>query len=192
VGAWLGAVLLLAAIVNRYTSADAEIMRKVVHIGNVIFVPGLLHTRLGRHYYFNFRVQSLCCLINSLFCPVSIVLGAKAWGHFFYAVSIGLLIAWFGLATTIVVLGVLVMTWGDGLAALIGQRLANIHKIWGMKSWEGSLTMALVSYIVSSLIFLGLHGNVWQCLDSTGSSCLSRYQQKHSPNLALTIDCSPR
>ncbi len=30
------------------------------------------------------------------------------------------------------------------------------------KSWEGSLTMALVSYIVSSLIFLGVQGNIWQ------------------------------
>jgi phytol kinase len=30
------------------------------------------------------------------------------------------------------------------------------------KSWEGSLTMALASYIVSSLILLAVQGNVWQ------------------------------
>ncbi len=56
------------------------------------------------------------------------------------------------------------MTWGDGLAALIGQRFGQHHyKVWGReKSWEGSLTMALVSYFVSSLVLLGVQGNVWQ------------------------------
>jgi phytol kinase len=32
----------------------------------------------------------------------------------------------------------------------------------GQKSWEGSLTMAIVSYIVCSLILLFTLGNVWQ------------------------------
>jgi phytol kinase len=30
------------------------------------------------------------------------------------------------------------------------------------KSWEGSLTMAVTSYIVSCLILLSVQGNVWQ------------------------------
>jgi phytol kinase len=39
------------------------------------------------------------------------------------------------------------MTWGDGLAALVGQRFGrHPYQLWGsQKSWEGSLTMALAS-----------------------------------------------
>lgn len=56
------------------------------------------------------------------------------------------------------------MTWGDGLAALIGKRFGtHKYKVFGTeKSWEGSLTMMLVSYVVSSLILVGTQGNSWQ------------------------------
>jgi phytol kinase len=56
------------------------------------------------------------------------------------------------------------MTWGDGLAALIGQRFGKYpYTLWGVqKSWEGSLTMAIVSFIVSSSILVSVYGNIWQ------------------------------
>ena len=46
------------------------------------------------------------------------------------------------------------MTWGDGLAALVGQRYGeHPYQVWGeKKSWEGSLAMCLVSYIVCATI----------------------------------------
>jgi phytol kinase len=51
-------------------------------------------------------------------------------------------------------LGILVMTWGDGLAALVGQNFGrHRYKVLGStKSWEGSLTMLLMSFTVSLLI----------------------------------------
>jgi len=68
-------------------------MRKVVHgTGNVILLAWWLHIPLGAA---SWRVQSLYCLTNSPFCPVSIVSGRQSLGTFFYAVSIGLLVAWF-------------------------------------------------------------------------------------------------
>jgi len=56
------------------------------------------------------------------------------------------------------------MTWGDGLAALVGQRFGkHPYKIGGIqKSWEGSLTMAITSYFVCSAILLAVQGNIWQ------------------------------
>ena len=90
----------------------------------------------------------------------------QSLGTFFYSVSFGILVAyfWYVQQPQYAALGILVMTWGDGLAALIGQRFAkHKYKVFGgQKSWEGSLTMTLVSYIVSSLIFLGVQGNIWQ------------------------------
>nr|MBA3923985.1 phosphatidate cytidylyltransferase [Nostocaceae cyanobacterium] len=92
--------------------------------------------------------------------------GRQSLGTFFYAVSIGILIAYFWhlQQPQYAALGVLVMTWGDGLAALIGQRYGqHKYKVWGLqKSWEGSLAMLVASYIVSSLILLGVQGNIWQ------------------------------
>jgi len=169
VAAWLGAVSLLAAMVNRYTAADSEIVRKVVHIGtgNVILLAWLLHIPA----WVGITASILASVVTLLSYKFSILpginsIGRQSLGTFFYAVSIGLLIAWFWPIQQphYAVLGVLVMTWGDGLAALVGQRFGkHPYQIWGMnKSWEGSLTLALVSYIVSSLIFLGVQGNVWQ------------------------------
>lgn len=166
---WVGGVLLLAAIVNRYLSADSEILRKVVHIGtgNVILLAWWLDIPAWVGIYASILASTVALLSYKFpILPNINSIGRQSLGTFFYAVSIGLLIAWFWTIQQphYAVLGILVMTWGDGLAALIGQRFGkHPYTLWGMKkSWEGTLTMAIVSYIVSSLIFLGVQGNVWQ------------------------------
>ena len=168
-GTWVGGVLLLAAIVNRYLSADSEILRKVVHIGtgNVILLAWWLDIPAWVGISASILASTVALLSYKFpILPNINSIGRKSLGTFFYAVSIGLLIAWFWTIQQphYAVLGILVMTWGDGLAALIGQRFGtHPYTLWGMKkSWEGTLTMAIVSYIVSSLIFLGVQGNVWQ------------------------------
>jgi phytol kinase len=92
--------------------------------------------------------------------------GRQSLGTFFYSVSFGILVAWFWYLQQpqYAALGILVMTWGDGLAALIGQRFGkHKYKVFDtQKSWEGSLTMMLASFVVSSLILLATQGNIWQ------------------------------
>ncbi len=168
-GTWVGGVLLLAAIVNRYLSADSEILRKVVHIGtgNVILLAWWLDIPAWVGISASILASTIALLSYKFpILPNINSIGRQSLGTFFYAVSIGLLIAWFWTIQQphYAVLGILVMTWGDGLAALIGQRFGkHPYTLWGMKkSWEGTLTMAIVSYIISSLIFLGVQGNVWQ------------------------------
>jgi phytol kinase len=168
VAAWLGAVALAAGVVNRLKLGDSELVRKVVHIGtgNVILIAWLLRIPgwVGIGASVLFSAIALLSYRYPILPSINSV-GRKSLGTFFYAVSIGALIAWFwAIQPQYAVLGVLVMTWGDGLAALVGRRWGHhLYKIWDMqKSWEGSLTMALVSYIVSSLIFLSLQGAIWQ------------------------------
>ena len=89
-------------------------------------------------------------------------IGRKSLGTFFYALSIGVLVAWFwplGLPQYAVI-GILTMTWGDGMAALIGQRFGrHPYQLWGeKKSWEGSLAMLLVSYAVCASVLLAVQG----------------------------------
>lgn len=165
----MGTVILSAEGLNRYTSLEPEVVRKVVHIGtgNVILLAWWLQMPawIGISASILFSAVTLLSYKFPILPSVSGV-GRKSLGTFFYAVSIGLLVSlfWPQNLPQYAVLGVLVMTWGDGLAALVGQRFGkHPYILWGMKkSWEGSLTMGLVSYIVSSLILLGVQGNVWQ------------------------------
>ena len=171
VTAWLGLILLVAEGLNRFTSADPEVSRKIVHIGsgNVILlawwlkIPAWVGIGAG-------IVAGAIALISYLIpiLPSINSVGRQSWGTFFYAVSISVLIAWFWSVQLpqYAALGILVMTWGDGLAAVIGQRFGkHTYQIWGMqKSWEGSFTMFLVSFAVSSLILLAVQGNVWPTL----------------------------
>ncbi len=155
--------------VKRFANDDPEIIRKIVHIGtgNVILlawwldIPAIVGITAS-------IIASAVTLLSYRFpiLPGINSVGRQSLGTFFYSVSFGILVAyfWYVQQPQYAALGILVMTWGDGLAALIGQRFGkHKYKVFGgQKSWEGSLTMTLVSYIVSSLIFLGVQGNIWQ------------------------------
>ena len=169
VGVWLATILLLAEVLSRYTATDAEIVRKIVHIGvgNVILLAWWfrlpIEVGVGASVIFS-AIAFLSYRIPVLLSLNSV--GRKSLGTFFYAVSIGLLIGCFWALQQYhhAAVGVLVMTWGDGLAALVGQRFGqHPYKVLGMqKSLEGTLTMTIVSFVVSSLVLLAVQGGIWQ------------------------------
>ncbi|MEM9137588.1 MAG: diacylglycerol/polyprenol kinase family protein [Cyanobacteria bacterium P01_F01_bin.42] len=165
VGLWLVFVLSLAEWVSRQANFDAEIPRKIVHIGtgNIILLAWWLQTPL-----------ELGLVASVLFCVVTLLsyrfpilpsvsgIGRRSWGTFFYALSIGLLIwlFWNRSLPQFTALGILIMTWGDGLAAVIGKRFgAHSYQLWDMqKSWEGSGTMFVVSLLISGGILFPIYG----------------------------------
>jgi phytol kinase len=166
--AWLSLVLSIAWVAGR-TRKNSEIVRKIVHIGtgNVILLAwwldmppilGITASILaGGFTLLSYRLPILPG-INSV--------GRKSLGTFFYSVSIGILVAcfWYLNQPQYAVLGILIMAWGDGFAALIGQRFGKhkYHIFGGQKSWEGSLTMTALSYVICSLILYNIQGNIWQ------------------------------
>ncbi len=169
VAVWLGVIVAFAEWLGRHALADPEISRKVVHIGvgNVILLAWWL--QMPAWVGISASVLASAIAFTSYFVPILPSMnsvGRQSWGTFFYAVSIGTLIAWFWPLhqPQYAALGILVMTWGDGLAALFGQRFGrHPYKIGEIKkSWEGSLAMALVTYVVSAAILLGVQGNHWQ------------------------------
>lgn len=189
VAAWLGFVLLLAEGLNRSKWAEPEAVRKVIHIGtgNVILLAWWFQipSWVGIAASILFSAVTLLSYRVTLLPSLNSV-GRKSLGTFFYAVSIGILIALFWQQQPqYAVLGILVMTWGDGLAALVGQRWGqHRYKLWDVeKSWEGSLTMAIASYLVSSLLLLNIQGNIWQtwvvagaiALTATGLEAFSKF-----------------
>lgn len=167
--AWVSLILLSAGGVKRFAQSDSEIVRKIVHIGtgNVILLA----------WWFNIpaSIGITASILASVFTLLSYrfpllpginSVGRKSLGTFFYSVSIGVLIAWFWYLKQpyYAALGILIMSWGDGLAALIGKRFGK-HKynvLGGQKSLEGSFTMTVVSFIVSILILHNVQGNTWE------------------------------
>ena len=165
---WVLLILLIAWVVNRFAN-EPEIVRKIVHIGtgNVILIAWWLDIPASVGITASILASAITLLSYRLpILPGINSVGRQSLGTFFYSVSFGILVAWFWYLQQpqYAALGILVMTWGDGLAALIGQRFGtHKYKVFGTeKSWEGSLTMMLVSYLVSSLILVGTQGNSWQ------------------------------
>ena len=166
---YVGAIVLISELLHRYTDTNPEQVRKVVHIGtgNVIILAWLLQlpawvgiisgVLAGIVTLISYRLPILPG-VNSV--------GRKSLGTFFYAVSIGILTAvfWHLNLPHYAVIGILIMAWGDGLAAMIGQRFGkHPYTIVGnTKSWEGTLTMLVVSYVIVSIVLLSVQGNIWQ------------------------------
>ncbi|MBD2107942.1 diacylglycerol/polyprenol kinase family protein [Nodosilinea sp. FACHB-13] len=171
VAAWLAVVGGVAEGVRRTGRFATEITRKIVHIGagHVILLAWWLHTPAWMGITASVVFSGVALLSYRLpILPGVDGVGRNSLGTFFYAVSIGVLTAVFwplGLPQY-AALGILVMTWGDGLAALVGQNFGrHPYKIFGnQKSWEGSLTMALASLLVVLLVLgltAGFTGAVW-------------------------------
>ncbi|RCJ22243.1 phosphatidate cytidylyltransferase [Nostoc minutum NIES-26] len=169
VAVWVLLILLIAWVVKRFATDEPEIVRKIVHIGtgNVILLAWWLDVPASLGITASI-VASAVTLLSYRFpiLPGINSVGRQSLGTFFYAVSFGILVAcfWYLQQPQYAVIGIMVMTWGDGLAALIGQRFGkHKYQVFGsQKSWEGSLTMTIASYMVSSLILLSVEGNVWQ------------------------------
>ena len=156
---YLGVIIALAEGLNRLWGTNAEFTRKIVHIGsgNVVLIAWWLQIPSWVLIAASF-IASIIALI-SYFLPIlpSInSVGRKSLGTFFYALSIGILaqVFWSTGHPQYLVIGILVMAWGDGMAAIIGQKFGqHRYEILGVKkSWEGSLTMMGVSFLVTSLI----------------------------------------
>ncbi len=167
-GLWVLFVILIAWLVSRFVK-NPEVVRKIVHIGtgHVILLAWWLDIPaiVGITASILASIITLCSYLWPILPGINSV-GRQSLGTFFYAVSIGVLVAWFWYLQLpqYAAIGIMIMAWGDGLAALVGKRFGqHKYKIFGaQKSWEGSLAMTLASYIVSSLILWGTQGNIWQ------------------------------
>ncbi|MGK7931251.1 MAG: diacylglycerol/polyprenol kinase family protein [Microcystaceae cyanobacterium] len=188
VGLYLGILLIIAETLGHLTEIRGEWTRKIVHLGsgNIILFAWLLNipSLIG------IAAAVIAATVALISYKIPILpsingVGRNSLGTFFYAVSIGLLI---GIFWTINqpyygVLGILVMTWGDGMAAIIGQKWGkHPYQVFGMtKSWEGSLTMAGVSFLISMLILSSVYGyNSFIWLISLGLSIFATLLESFS------------
>ena len=165
---YLAMLVILAETLSRLIPDDPELTRKIVHIGsgNVILIAWWLD--ISVEVIVSAALIAAAIALTSYIIPIlpSIEsVGRKSLGTLFYAISIGILAAYFWQdSPQYTVIGILTMAWGDGLAAIIGQRFGkHTYQVFQItKSWEGSLAMAGASFLVTGLILWSVEGNSWQ------------------------------
>ena len=166
---YVGAIVLIAELLHLYTDTKPEYVRKVVHIGtgNVMLLAWLLE--LPAWVGIISGVLAGVIMLVSYYLPILPGVNSvdrRSLGTFFYAVSIGISVAVFWPLNLphYGVIGILIMAWGDGLAAIIGQNFGkHPYTIFGnTKSWEGTSTMFVVSYGIVAIVLFSVQGNIWQ------------------------------
>lgn len=165
---YLAVLVTIAEVLNRFIADEAELTRKVVHIGsgNVILLAWWFD--IAKDVIVSAALIAALIALISYFTPIlpSInSVGRNSLGTLFYAISIGVLAqAFWQDYPQYTAVGILVMAWGDGMAAIIGQRFGkNKYRVFEItKSWEGSLAMAIASWIVTITILLFSQGNSGQ------------------------------
>lgn len=195
---YLTILVALAEWLNRLITDDPELTRKVVHIGsgNVILLAWWLKI--------NTEVIVSAAAIAALIALISYVIpilpsinsvGRKSLGTLFYAISIGILaqLFWHNYPQ-FTAIGILVMAWGDGMAAIIGQRFGkNPYRIFDInKSWEGSITMAIATFLVTSIILMFTQTNLGQTwliavLVATVATTLEAFSKWGIDNLTVPL-----
>jgi phytol kinase len=162
-------LLVIGEGLRRLFDVKPDLTRKVIHVGAGMWVFGVLllfnrweigiipfATFIGLNYLF-YRYRFIGAMDTQDSSP----------GTIYFAISVTLL---FGLLwrpdgpvdnVAIAVAGIMAMTWGDALAALIGRRFGQ-HKYQvgnSVRSWEGSAAMFVASTVAIFLVLLLLPGS---------------------------------
>lgn len=156
----------LAGIISKVAKLSEELSRKLVHIGVGNWIIPAMY--LFKELPFLLITPLAFILINYLSLRFKLIKVMEqeepSYGTVWYAVSLFLL-ALFGFVTSmkeVAIIGILVMAYGDGLAAVIGRKWGKRHFSvpFHRKSIEGSLALFIAAYVVSFLSFYFILGKV--------------------------------
>lgn len=154
---------------RRLIGVKPDLTRKVIHIGAGMWVFGVL--LLFQNWQIGIIPFATFIGVNYLFYRYRVI-GAmdtadSSPGTVYFAISVTLLFTLLWRPDTpgdnalIAVAGVMAMTWGDALAALIGRRWGKHQYQIGnsVRSWEGSAAMLVASTVAIFLVLLLLPGS---------------------------------
>ena len=151
---YLLSIFLISIVFKKFNGDSGEIVRKIIHIGIGPLIPIAQLLKIDQKSALIFTgFISLMVLINynyKLFPKIEDV-NRKSFGTIFYCISLFILICLFwNKDPYALIAGFLIMTFGDGLAGLIGKSFNS--KSWIIfkqkKSLLGTLTMFLTSLII--------------------------------------------
>jgi len=151
---YLFSIFFISIIFKKYNENSREIVRKIIHIGIGPLIPIAQFLKINQNSALIFTgIVSLMVLINytyKLFPTIEDV-ERKSYGTIFYCLSLFILIWLFWDKNSYALIaGFFIMTFGDGLAGLIGKSFNSKSWIFfkQKKSLFGTLTMFLTSLII--------------------------------------------
>ncbi|MBO6971360.1 MAG: dolichol kinase [Prochlorococcus marinus CUG1431] len=151
---YLLAIFLISIVFKKYNEDSKEIVRKIIHIGIGPLLPIAQFLKINQNSALIFTgIVSLIVFINykyKLFPTIEDV-ERKSYGTLFYCLSLFILIYLFwDKDPYALITGFFIMTFGDGLAGLIGKGLNSKSWIFfkQKKSLFGTMTMFSTSLIV--------------------------------------------
>ena len=162
-------VLFVAVAARRQWPNQQELSRKIVHIGSGFVLPLAWFVQIPTVVAVTVAATAtLIAFINHRWRLIPAVedVDRTSYGTVAYGLSITLLLIWFWPdQPDAVVVGVLVMALGDGLAGLIGRQIQSTN--WSIagqtKSLLGTSVMAGVSFLILVIMAacLGLSPQLW-------------------------------
>ncbi len=151
---YLFLIFLISIVFKKYNEDNKEIVRKIIHIGIGPLIPIAQFLKINQNSALIFTgIVSLMVFINytyKLFPTIEDV-ERKSYGTLFYCLSLFILIYLFWDKDPYALIsGFFIMTFGDGLAGLIGKSFNSKSWIFfkQKKSLFGTMTMFLTSLIV--------------------------------------------
>ena len=151
---YLFLIFFISIVFKKYNEDSREIVRKIIHIGIGPLIPIAQFLKINQNSALVFTgIVSLLVFINytyKLFPTIEDV-ERKSYRTLFYCLSLFILIYLFwDKDPYALIAGFFVMTFGDGLAGLLGKSFSS--KSWIIfkqkKSLFGTLTMFIASLIV--------------------------------------------
>ena len=164
IGIYIVFIFLISKLFKNFYPNNQELLRKIIHIGMGPLIPlaKFLEIEQSTAQYFAGGI-SILIIINYVYklFPIIEDIDRKSFGTFFYCFSLLILISLFWEQDPLsLTAGFFIMTFGDGLAGLIGKNFKS--KSWTVlnqkKSIIGTTTMFLISLLVLSI--LGYKNNI--------------------------------
>ncbi len=154
-------VAIVFVVAEMVLKTRPEVSRKFLHImvGNMIFAMPFFSDPWIMVWFLTLPITIALFFLTD-YSPIKIENSVTESGHalglFFYAGIWTVLIAIFSNHLWIVALAIVPMVYGDGFAALIGQKFGNIKYtvFGGQKSVEGSLTMFVITTVMSVFVWM--------------------------------------
>ena len=151
---YLFSIFLISIVFKKYNEDSREIVRKIIHIGIGPLIPIAQFLKINQNSALIFTgIISLMVFINYTYklFPTIEDIERKSYGTLFYCLSLFILIYLFWDKDPYALIsGFFIMTFGDGLAGLIGKSFNS--KSWTFfkqkKSLFGTMTMFSTSLIV--------------------------------------------
>jgi len=151
---YLFSIFLISIVFKKFNEDSREIVRKIIHIGIGPLIPIAQFLKIDQDSALIFTgIISFIVLINYVYkiFPKIEDVERKSFGTLFYCLSLFILIWLFwDKNPNALITGFFIMTFGDGLAGLIGKSFNS--KSWicfkQKKSLFGTMTMFLTSLIV--------------------------------------------